>query len=374
MSSPLDSYKLFTPLALGDGLELKNRVIFSPLTRGRSDIETHVPLERNVIYYEQRSSAGLIITEATGISEQGFGWYGAPAMYNDAHVEGWKRVVDRVHAKGGKIFLQLWHMGRQAHSTFNSKREIVSASAIRLEQGRLRNAQGEYAEYETPRALETDEIPGVVEQYRRSAELAKKAGFDGVEIHGANGYLIAQFLQSVTNKRTDKYGGSIENRARFLLEIVEAVKTVWPSRRIGVRLSPNGGFGGMGSVDNYEQYMYTMEKLRPHDLGYLNILDGEGFGYHNKCRLVTAHDAKNAFQGVVFASSSYTRDIAEGAIRSGSADAVGFGRPFISNPDLVERFRNDWPLAPPATHDVFWDPAKGDKGYIDFPAYSPGAK
>ncbi|GLE01825.1 hypothetical protein PINS_up010663 [Pythium insidiosum] len=362
-------YKLFTPLTIGKDLVLKNRVVFAPLTRGRSDIDTRTPNATNELYYEQRAGAGLIITEATAVSEQGYGWYGAPALYTEQHAEGWKRVVDRVHAKGGKIVLQFWHMGRQAHSSFNSKNELVSASAIRLEQGRLRNAKGEHVAFETPRALETDEVADVVEQYRRSAELAKKAGFDGVEVHGANGYLIDQFLQSSTNKRTDKYGGSFENRARLLLEIIEAVKTVWPADRVGVRLSPNGGFGGMGSEDNAEMFTYVMEKLSSHGLAYLALLDGFGFGYHDKCRLLTLLDAKKAFKGTVIAQNSYTRDIAEGAIRSGAADAVGFGRLYISNPDLAERFENDWPLNPDASYDDYWNSSKGAEGYTTFPAY-----
>ncbi|KAJ0405492.1 hypothetical protein ATCC90586_000155 [Pythium insidiosum] len=234
----------------------------------------------------------------------------------------------------------------------------------------MRNAQGEHVEFETPRALLTEEVADVVEQYRRSAELAKKAGFDAVEVHGANGYLIDQFLQSSTNKRTDKYGGSFENRARLLFEIIEAVKTVWPADRVGVRLSPNGGFGGMGSEDNAEMFTYVMEKLSEHGLAYLALLDGFGFGYHDKCRLLTLFDAKKAFKGTVIAQNSYTRDIAEGAIRSGAADAVGFGRLYISNPDLAERFENDWPLNADASYDDYWNSSKGAEGYTTFPAYT----
>ena len=363
-------YKLFTPLAIGEDLTLKNRVAFAPLTRGRSDPVTRVPTEINEIYYEQRAGAGLIITEGSGISEQGHGWYGAPALYNEEQAAGWKKVVDRVHAKNGKIFLQLWHMGRQGHSSFNAKNELVSASAIQVPgTGLTKNNKGEAVPYEIPRALETDEVAGVVEDYRRSAELAKAAGFDGVEIHGANGYLIDQFLQAGTNTRTDKYGGSFENRARFLLEIVTAIKTVWPADRIGVRLAPNGGFGGMGSPDNAELFTYVFEQLSHHGLGYLAILDGFGFGYHDKGRLLTAFDAKKAFKGTVLANNSYTRDIAEGAIRSGSADFVSFGRPYISTPDLAERFQQNLPLNPDASYAVYWDSSKGAEGYIDFPAY-----
>ncbi|RLN49206.1 hypothetical protein BBJ28_00026039 [Nothophytophthora sp. Chile5] len=364
-----DGYKLFTPLTLGEGLELKNRIVFGPLSRGRANAD-RVPSQNNEIYYEQRAGAGLIITEATAISEQGYGWYNAAACYTEAHVEGWRRVTDRVHKKGGKIFMQMWHMGRQGHTSFNAKKDLVSASALRLELGHTRDANYVASEYETPRALETAEIPEVVESYRHGAELALKAGFDGIELHAANGYLIDQFLQSVTNKRTDKYGGSFENRARFLLEIVEAVKTVFPSYRIGVRLAPNGGFAGMGSEDNFEMFQFVMEKLSSHGLAYLAVLDGDGFlSYTDKCRHTTVFDAKKAFKGVIIANNNYTRDIAEGAVRSGSADLVGFGRLFISNPDLAERFQNDWPTAPIAGREVYYNSSLGGKGYNDFPAY-----
>ncbi|KAK1943296.1 12-oxophytodienoate reductase 1 [Phytophthora citrophthora] len=326
---------LFTPLTLGKNLELKNRIVFGPLTRGRANPD-RAPSKNNEIYYEQRAGAGLIISEGTAVSEQGYGWYNVPGCYTDAHAEGWKRVTDRVHKKGGKIFMQLWHVGRQAHPSFNPK-----------------------------------EIAGIVEDYRHSAELAKQAGFDGVEIHGANGYLIDQFLQSVSNKRTDKYGGSFENRSRLLLEIVEAVKTVFPAYRIGVRLSPNGAFGGMGSEDNVEMFTYTIEQLRKYDLGYLAILDGDSdiLRFSGKSRLFTALDAKNSFKGVVMANNNYTRDTAEGVVRSGSADLVGFGRYYISNPDLAERFQNDWPVEPMPGHETYYNSALGGKFYNDYPAY-----
>ncbi|KAE9274210.1 hypothetical protein PF001_g27163 [Phytophthora fragariae] len=365
-------YKLFTPLKLGDNLELKNRIAFGPLSRGRANAD-RVPSENNEIYYEQRAGAGLIISEGTAVSEQGYGWCRAAACYTDAHVEGWKRVIDRVHKKSGKIFMQMWHMGRQSHSSFNKKGEIVSASALRLESGHTRNADYVVSAYETPRALETEEIATIVEDYRKSAVLAKKAGFDGVELHGANGYLIDQFLQSVTNKRTDKYGGSLENRARFLLELVEAIKTVFPPYRIGVRLSPNGGFGGMGSEDNFEMFTYAMEQLGKHKIGYLAVLDGDcaHLRYSNKSGTLTAFDAKTAFKGVVIANNNYTRDTTEGVVRSGAADLVGFGRLYITNPDLAERFQNDWPVEPMAGHEVYCNSALGGNFYNDYPTYQP---
>ncbi|TMW66129.1 hypothetical protein Poli38472_003894 [Pythium oligandrum] len=299
------------------------------------------------------------------------GWLGTPALYTQDHADAWKKVVDAVHAKGSKIVLQLSHMGRQAHTSFNAKGEIVAPSAIAIKEGHTVNAAGEAVSHQVPRALETHEIPLIVEDFRKSAALAKAVGFDGVEVHAANGGLADTFLQSVTNKRTDKYGGSIVNRANFVLEIVEALKTVWPSDRIGVRLSPNGAHGEVGSQDNYETYTYVLQQLSKHDLGYVALLDGVGFGYHNKCRVVTAFDAKKHFKGNVIANSSYTRDTAEGAIGSGSVDAVCFGRLHISNPDLAERFQNDWPLAPEAPHEHYWYGEKGAEGYVTYEAYSP---
>ncbi|TMW68988.1 hypothetical protein Poli38472_001144 [Pythium oligandrum] len=362
-------YKLFTPLTLAKDLVLKNRVVMSPMTRARADVATNAPNALVQQYYEQRAGAGLIITEGCGISQQGLGWYAAPGLWNDVQLEGWKKVTDAVHAKDGKIFLQLWHMGRQSHSSFNPANEVVAPSAIAVPEGQIRNNKGEPTTYETPRALETEEIAGVIEDYVKSAALAKKAGFDGVEVHGANGYLVDTFLQSISNTRTDMYGGSFENRARFLLELVEGLKSEWASDRVAVRLSPNGGFGAMGSEDNFEMFSYTIEQLGKQNLAYLALLDGFGFGYHDKGRLMTAFDAKQLFKGTVIAHNSYTRDIAEGAIRSGGADAVGFGRPYISTPDLAERFQNDWPLNPDVTYQAFWDSSMGAEGYTTPPAY-----
>ncbi|TMW68986.1 hypothetical protein Poli38472_001142 [Pythium oligandrum] len=364
-------YKLFTPLTIGKDLVLKNRVVMAPLTRARADAATNTPNALLQLHYEQRAGAGLIISEGCGVSQQGLGWYAAPGLWNDVQLDGWKKVTDAVHAKNGKIFLQLWHMGRQSHSSFNPANEVVAPSAIVVAEGRIRNNKGEHVPYEMPRALETDEIPGIIEDYVKSAALAKKAGFDGVEVHGANGYLVDTFLQSSSNVRTDKYGGSIENRARFLLELVEGLKTVWPSDRVAVRLSPNGGFGGMGCEDNFEVFSYAIEQLSKHNLAYLAILDGFGFGYHDKGRLMTAFDAKKLFKGTVIAHNSYTRDIAEGAIRSGAADAVGFGRAFISTPDLAERFQNDWPLNSDVSFQAYWDSSMGAEGYTTPPAYKP---
>ncbi|KAF1777730.1 Cyclic nucleotide-binding-like [Phytophthora cactorum] len=317
-----------------------------PLTRARCDPVTHEAGPMQVEYYSQRAGAGLIITEAVAISVQGFGWYGAPCLYTEAHRDSWKPVVEAVHAKGAKIFLQIWHIGRQGHPSFSG--DVVGPSAIGPVSGHTRDFNAEKAPYELCRELKTEEISEVINDFCKSARLAKEAGFDGVDIHAANGYLPDTFLQSSTNKRTDKYGGSIENRARFLLELVEALQNEWLADRIGLRLSPNGFYGDTGSADNYEMCCYVAEKLSKYGLAYLATLDGFGFGFQDKGPLTKPFDVKKNFKGTVMAANSYTRDTAEGVLLSGAADLVSFGRPFISNPDLAERFLNDWALNEPA--------------------------
>jgi len=360
--------QLLSPVKLGS-LELKNRVVLAPLTRARAG-PSRIPNDLITTYYEQRANAGLLISEGVGISVQGHGWLGAPALYTEEQAKGWKDVTEAVHGKGSKIFAQLWHMGRQGHPSFNPANEVVAPSAIGISgESATRNTDGERVPYAVPRALETSEIPGIVQDYQHAAKMAKLAGFDGVEIHGANGYLIDEFLQSSTNQRTDNYGGSIINRYRFLKEIVEAVGQVYPYDRIGVRISPNGVFGGMGSADNYETFTYILDQLSSYGLGYLHIMDGLGFGFHNKDKAVTLFDAKVHFKGPVIGNIDYTKETAEGAIRSGAADLIAFGRSYITNPDLVERFTNNWPLAGPPPYEVWY--AGEAKGYTDYPTYTP---
>ncbi|MEW4530892.1 alkene reductase [Maioricimonas sp. JC845] len=356
---------LFTPFELGD-LTLSNRIVMAPLTRARAG-EERLPNEIMAEYYAQRSSAGLIISEATTISEQANGWNESPGIYTDEMEERWKLITSSVHEKGGRIFLQLWHMGRASHSSFHNGELPVAPSAVRLNEDYIHTPTGKQP-YEVPRALETDEIPGIVEDYRRAAERAQAAGFDGVEIHAANGYLIDQFLQSKTNHRTDQYGGSIENRYRFLDEVVEAVTSVWPSTRVGVRLSPNGSFNDMGSPDYREQFTYAAGQLNRYGLGYLHVLDGETFGVHGLGEPMTLEDFRKVFDGPLMGNGSYDRDSAARAIAEGRAELIAFGRKFISNPDLVERFRNGWPLNDDADMSV-WYATTGAKGYTDFPTY-----
>ena len=260
------------------GLPLRNRVVMAPLTRARAGRE-RLPNDLMAEYYAHRASAGLIITEASVISEQGFGWVDSPGIYNDAQVAGWQKITAALHAKGTPVFLQLWHCGRASHSSFHGGKPAVSASAIQINGDYLHTPLGKQP-YETPRALETAEVAAVVQDYRRAAERAKAAGFDGVEIHAANGYLIDQFLQSRTNQRTDRYGGSLENRCRFLKEIVEAIMAVLPANRVGVRLSPNGNFNDMGSPDYRETFSHAASQLNACGLAYLHVVDGLAFGFH----------------------------------------------------------------------------------------------
>jgi N-ethylmaleimide reductase len=318
-------------------------------------------------YYAQRASAGLIITEATVISIQGIGWLNSPGIYSDEHVEAWKLVVDAVHAKGTPIFLQLWHCGRASHSTFHEKEGLpVAPSAIKMGADYIHTPIGRQT-YETPRALETREIPGIVKDYRRAAKRAKSAGFDGVEIHAANGYLIDEFLQSKTNHRTDLYGGSLEKRYRLLDEIVSSISSVWASNRVGVHISPNGIFNDMGSPDFRETFLYVARQLNRHEIAYLHVVDGLAFGFHELGAPVTLREVREVFEGPLIGNCGYTQETAEAAIRRQEGNLVSFGRPFISNPDLVERFSNKWPLNPPANMKVWYSFDKF--GYTDFSRY-----
>lgn len=356
---------LLSPFILRD-LSLKNRVVMAPLTRARAGKE-RLPNALMAEYYGQRASAGLIITEATVISKQGIGWLNSPGIYSEEQAAAWKQVVDAVHAKETPLFLQLWHCGRASHSSFQENRELpVAPSAIKLNGDAIHTPDGKQP-YETPRAMGTDEVAATVEDYRRAAELARKAGFDGVEVHAANGYLIDEFLQSKTNHRTDRYGGSVENRYRFLDEIVQAILTVWPSERVGVHISPNGSFNDMGSPDFRETFLYVAKQLNRYELAYLHVVDGLAFGFHELGPAMTLSEFRDVFQGPLMGNCGYSQETAEAAIESGHADLISFGRPYISNPDLVERFQNGWPLNPTADMGVWY--SFDEVGYTDFPKY-----
>jgi len=336
------------------------------MTRGRAGA-ARLPNQLTAEYYAQRSSAGLIITEGTTISEEANGWNESPGIYTDEMTQAWKFTTSAVHEKGGRIFLQLWHTGRASHSSFHGGKATIAPSAIKNNDPEIHTPIGKQP-HEVPRALKTSEIPRVVDDYRRAAERAKGAGFDGVELHAANGYLIDEFLQSKTNHRTDEYGGSVEKRYQFLKEVVEAVKSVWPAQRVGVHLSPNGSFNDMGSPDFREQFTFVAQQLDRFGLAYLHVVDGLAFGYHKLGEPMTLAELRKVFHGPLMGNCGYTKETAEKAIAEGHADLISFGRPFISNPDLVERFRNGWPLAEPAPLSDWSSPA-GAKGYTDFPAY-----
>ena len=356
---------LFQPFALHD-LALSNRIVLAPMTRARAGAK-RIPNRLMAEYYAQRSEAGLLITEATTISEEANGWNESPGIYTDQMMDGWKHTVNAVHERGSVIFLQLWHCGRASHSSFHDGKPAVAPSAIKINEEYIHTPQGKQP-HEVPRALETSEIPRVVEDYRQAAVRAKDAGFDGIELHSANGYLLDTFLQSKTNQRTDKYGGSVENRFRLLKEVVEGVTSVWPVNRVGVRLSPNGAFNDMGSSDYREQFKFVASQLDRFGLAYLHVMDGLAFGFHELGEPMTLADVREVFHGPLMGNCGYTQESAEKAIAAGDADLIAFGRPFISNPDLVQRFKNGWPLAEPADMSEWYSPI-GERGYTDFPTY-----
>lgn len=358
---------LLQPIALGD-LRLPNRVVLAPMTRARSGPE-RVPGAAVAEYYAQRSSAGLLISEGAAISPQAIGWNESPGLFTPQMVAGWRCVTDAVHAAGGRIFAQLWHCGRASHSSFLDGRPAVAPSAVAIQGDYIHTPRGKQP-HETPRALALTEIPAVVGEYRSAALAAREAGFDGAELHGANGYLIDQFLQSKINQRTDDYGGSVARRSRFLLEVVAAVASVFPGR-VGVRLSPNGVYNDTGSPDFREQFLHAAEQLNQFELAYLHVVDGLAFGFHQLGEPLTLAEFRPVFRGPLMGNCGYTRETADAAIAAGHADLISFGRPFISNPDLVERFRHGWPLAAPAPMNAWYAPT-GAEGYTDFPRFSPG--
>ncbi len=363
----MSDQQLLTPFKLRD-LRLRNRVVLAPLTRARAGVD-RIPSALMAEYYAQRAGAGLVITEATVVSAQGNGWVDSPGIYTDAQAEGWGAVVEAVHRKGGRIFLQLWHTGRASHSSFHNGELPVAPSAIKHGGEPGHTPKGKQP-YETPRALETDEIAGVIADYVAATRRAKAAGFDGVEVHSANGYLLDQFLQSKTNERTDRYGGSLENRYRLLGEIVAAVSEVWTPARVAVRLSPNGVFNDMGDPEFRKTFTYAVEHLEAVGLAYLHVVDGLAFGFHELGEPVTLEEVRAIFSGPLMGNCGYTQETAEAAIARGAADMIAFGRSYIGNPDLVARFANGWPLNEEFDPSTWYSGGLGAKGYTDFPAYA----
>ena len=358
----MNEVNLFSPYKLGD-LELPNRMVMAPLTRNRAG-DGNVPGQLNATYYTQRVSAGLIIAEATQVSPEGLGYPATPGIHSAAQVAGWKLVTDAVHQHGGRIFLQLWHVGRISHPDLQPGGALpVAPSAIAPTVGQAATYEG-MKPFVTPRALETSEIPGIVEQYRQGAKNALEAGFDGVEVHGANGYLLDQFLRDGTNKRTDEYGGSIENRARLLLEVTQAVTEVWGAGRVGVRLSPSGTFNDMHDSDPLATFGYAAEALNRFGLAYLHLIEVvEADLRHGGMEVPTSY-LRDRFTGTLMVNGGYDLDKSNAVLSSHKADLVAFGTLFIANPDLPQRFALNAPLNP-ADPSTFY--GGGEKGYIDYP-------
>jgi 2,4-dienoyl-CoA reductase-like NADH-dependent reductase (Old Yellow Enzyme family) len=344
---------LFQPLKAG-ALSLPNRIVMAPLTRCRAGVE-RVPNALMAEYYAQRAGAGLIVSEATSVSPQGVGYLGTPGIWSDAQVAGWKQVTDAVHAAGGRMVSQLWHVGRISDPTLLDGALPVAPSAVQPA-GTVSHIRPKRP-FVVPRALETDEIPGIVEDFRRGAENAKRAGFDGVDVHGANGYLLDQVLQDSTNTRTDRYGGSIENRARFMLEIVDAAIDVWGPDRVAAHFRPRGDDHDMGDSNPRALFTYMASELKRRGIAFLFVIEREG-----PDSLLA--DIKRAFGGVVVANQEMTKASAERLIRDGKADAVAFGRSYLATPDLPHRFTVDATLNEPDPSTFY---TSGAEGYTDYP-------
>ena len=360
------SHPLFTEVTAGD-LKAPHRAVMAPLTRNRA-AEGNVPHDLNVEYYRQRASAAFIVTEATQVTPKGQGYPRTPGIHSEAQVEGWKKVVDAVHEEGGQIVLQLWHVGRISHSSYHDGEKPVAPSAIRPE-GQAMTPDLEMVSFETPRALPTDEVPQVVQQYRHGAEMAWKAGFDGVEIHAANGYLIDQFLRTGSNERTDRYGGSLENRLRFFEEIAQEVTDVWGAGRVGVRFSPVSPFNDMSDDDPKATFTAAARSAGEMGLGYVHLVEPSEpkppvAGDDETAAIFGA--IREAYDGALIVNGNYDRRSAADAIERGYADLVAFGRTFLANPDLPRRLREELPLNVP-DESTFYN--GGAEGYVDYPTY-----
>ena len=353
---------LFTPLNLG-ALALPNRIFMAPLTRCRAS-EGHIPNDLNAEYYSQRAAAGLIISEATSVSPCGYGYPNTPGIHTKEQVGGWKKVAEAVHAKGGHIYLQLWHVGRISHPAYQQDGvKPVAPSAIKPKGQVFTGSTME--EYVTPRALETDEIPGIISEYVHGATLAKEAGFDGVEIHNANGYLLDQFLRTGTNMRGDRYGGTLQNRARLTLEVTEAVVGVWGPDRVGIRFSPAGIFNDMHDNNPLETFGHVLSELNRFGLAYAHITKVTAQDIaHGAVEGVGPKELRPYWKGKVVSAGGFTLDSGNAALAEGWADAIAFGVPFLSNPDLTERLHRGAPLNTPDESTFY---ASGPKGYTDYP-------
>ncbi|MFG1478263.1 alkene reductase [Xanthobacter sp. V4C-4] len=358
---------LFDSYRLGD-LTLSNRIVMAPLTRNRAD-PGFVPSDLAVEYYTQRASAGLIVTEASQISQQGQGYQDTPGIYSDEQVAAWRKITDAVHAKGGHIVIQLWHVGRISHTALQPGGAApVAPSAIAS--GSKTFVNNAFTDTSTPRALELSEIPGIVADYRRAAANAIKAGFDGVEIHAANGYLIDQFLRDGANARTDAYGGSIENRTRFLLEVTDAIIAEIGAGRTGLRLSPVTPSNGIADSNPQALFNHVVEELEKRHPLYLHVVEGATGGPRDIAPDFSFDALRQRYTGTWIVNNGYDLELARAAVAEGKADLVAFGRPFISNPDLVERLRRNAPLNE-LDRDTLY--GGGAKGYLDYPTLDSAA-
>ena len=356
-----DAAALFAPFKLGD-LELPNRIVMAPLTRNRAAHGTDAPHDLNALYYRQRASAGLLISEASQISQQGQGYIWTPGSYSAAQIAGWRKVTDSVHEVGGRIFVQLWHVGRVSHVALQPAGAApVAPSAIRAKTKTV--LEGGFTEVSEPRALETDEIAGIVADYASAAESARQAGFDGVEIHAANGYLIDQFLRDGTNKRNDAYGGAIENRTRFALEVADAIVKVWGKSRVGVRIAPVSPANDIQDSNPSALFGHLVEKFDQRGLAYIHVVEGATGGARDNHPFDFVA-LRKSFHGAYIANNGYDRKLAIETLERGDADLIAFGRPFIANPDLVERLRVDAPLGQIDKATLY---GGGEKGYTDYP-------
>lgn len=353
----LSSYKI-------GNIELNNRMVMAPMTRSRAFVD-NIPNDNASLYYEQRSSAGLIITEGAQVSPNGIGYLWTPGIYSDSQKAEWTKIVRNVHNKNGKIFLQLWHVGRISHIDFHNGEKPFAPSAIAAT-GKTYTTNG-FQAFSEPKAMTTDDIKQTVEEFRIAAQNAKDCGFDGVEIHGAFGYIIDQFLCTGTNQRNDEYGGSVENRVRFALEVIEAVKSVWGDDKVGIKLSPSNLFNDMSDENPKETFSYLINELNNHNLAYIHLMEPQA-DVSGKPNYLTnvAEYFRAIYKGRIISNANHTKESGEKFIKEGFADLISYGSLYISNPDLVSRFKNDYPLTQPNSKTYY---GGGDEGYIDYAEY-----
>jgi N-ethylmaleimide reductase len=361
----MENVGLLNPYKLGN-IDLKNRIVMAPMTRSRAI--GNIPNQLMAEYYQQRAAAGLIVTEGTSPSPNGLGYSRIPGIYSDAQVEGWKKITDAVHSKDGKIFVQLMHTGRISHHANMPEAAVIIAPSAVKPAGQMWTDADGLQDFPIPTEMVIEEIKHTKQEYISAASNAVKAGFDGIELHGANGYLLEQFLSPVSNRRNDSYGGNVENRCRFLLDVIGGAVEAIGKERIGIRLSPYGVASDMPhypEIDN--TYKYLSEQLNRLEILYIHIVDHSSMGAP-EVPIEIKKTIRKRFESTIILSGGYTMERAENELRGGLADLIAFGKPFINNPDLVERFVHDWPLSKELDMKTFYSP--GEKGYIDYPMYA----